>query len=55
MNRWLNENIQKKDVSKKQHYRAVASLRSLAELLVEFYERRLTEAEAQKGKCDDDN
>ena len=31
------------------------SLRPLAELLVEWHERRLAETEAQKGKCDDDN
>lgn len=42
-------------ITEVQLYAACGSLRPLAELLVKFYERRLTETEAQKGKCDNDN
>lgn len=34
---------------------AYRSLRPLAELLIEWYERRLAEAEAMKGKRDNSN
>lgn len=42
-------------VKKEKLYTAYGLLRPLAELLVKFYERQLTETEAQKGRCDDDN
>ena len=42
-------------IKKEQRYRVCESFRPLAELLVDWYERKFAEAEAQKGKRDDDN